>query len=430
LAQPYGPGPVLGPLVAPAPPGTAGNHGPRPAGGGASLDLNLLAGPLDPRITFSRASIGTYFDATGVLQTATANTPRFDYDPAAHTALGLLIEEARTNLLLQSGDFNNASWSKSQCTISAAVAAPDGTTTARGMITAAGQLGAIVQSYTTVAGTALTLSVFAKAGNRNATQLLISAAAFSDASARAFTFTLTGNGSTSSGSAGATATIQAVGNGWYRCILTATPDVSITTTVHALRDTANGDGTTIQLYGWGAQLEAGAFATSYIPTTAATVTRAVDVATMPTAAWFNQATGSLAADAIWVVPPSGPNNRLISEIDDGTTNNRVYLTNQAGGAIVSMGQIIGGVVVLPNIGNLTPGAVAKMVAAYSPLLLVGSMNGAAVVSAATSGVMATLTTVRFGGSAIVGSAPLNGYIRRVRYWPRALSSAELQQVTM
>jgi hypothetical protein len=34
-----------------------------------------------PAITFTRASDGTFFDADGVLQTATTNAPRFDHDP-------------------------------------------------------------------------------------------------------------------------------------------------------------------------------------------------------------------------------------------------------------------------------------------------------------------------------------------------------------
>ncbi len=70
---------------------------------GPSLDLNFLSGMLDPRITFTRAAgPATYFDATGTLQTAGTNVARFDYDPVTLASRGLLIEEARTNLLLNS----------------------------------------------------------------------------------------------------------------------------------------------------------------------------------------------------------------------------------------------------------------------------------------------------------------------------------------
>ena len=70
---------------------------------GATLDLSFLTpGTLDPLITFTRASTATYFDATGTMQTAAVNTPRWDYDPVAHVLNGLLLEDQRTNLLLNS----------------------------------------------------------------------------------------------------------------------------------------------------------------------------------------------------------------------------------------------------------------------------------------------------------------------------------------
>ena len=68
-----------------------------------TLDLNFAATKtLDRRITFTRDSIGTYTDELGVVQYAPNNVPRFDHDPATGESLGLLIEEARTNLFLNS----------------------------------------------------------------------------------------------------------------------------------------------------------------------------------------------------------------------------------------------------------------------------------------------------------------------------------------
>src|SRR3546814_6112634 len=59
----------------------------------AGLDLNFLTGQLDPRITFTRASNGSYFDAAGVMQYASANEERSDHDPVTLAARGLLVEE-------------------------------------------------------------------------------------------------------------------------------------------------------------------------------------------------------------------------------------------------------------------------------------------------------------------------------------------------
>jgi hypothetical protein len=83
-----------------------------------SLDLNFLSGVLDSRISFTRASTATYFDQNGVMQTAAANQPRFDRAPAivdsasapyVYPPLGLLIEESRTNLLLNSATLSTQS---------------------------------------------------------------------------------------------------------------------------------------------------------------------------------------------------------------------------------------------------------------------------------------------------------------------------------
>ena len=62
--------------------------------------------------TFSRASIGTYFDSSGVLQTTPSGTPRFDHDPVTHAPKGILIEETRTNLIKRSSEFDDPTWIK------------------------------------------------------------------------------------------------------------------------------------------------------------------------------------------------------------------------------------------------------------------------------------------------------------------------------
>ena len=77
-------------------------------------------------ITFTRASTGTYLDSDGLLKTATTNTPRIEYDINGNRK-GLLIEEARTNLIVQSGNLAVSPWSVSNVTTSVDVGtAPDG----------------------------------------------------------------------------------------------------------------------------------------------------------------------------------------------------------------------------------------------------------------------------------------------------------------
>ena len=97
-----------------------------------SLDLDFAnTRCLDPRITFSRASTATFVGADGLIQTAATNVARFDHDPVTRESLGLLVEEARTNLITYSEQLNNTGWFKNLVTVSAnAGVAPDGTFTA------------------------------------------------------------------------------------------------------------------------------------------------------------------------------------------------------------------------------------------------------------------------------------------------------------
>ena len=71
-----------------------------------SLNLDFAnARTLDPRITFTRNTGATYYDHKGRLSYAAAGEARFNHDPATLASKGLLIEEARTNLLTHSEDF-------------------------------------------------------------------------------------------------------------------------------------------------------------------------------------------------------------------------------------------------------------------------------------------------------------------------------------
>src|SRR6187551_3404122 len=89
-------------------------------GGGPTLGLDFMQpGSLDPRITFTRASTATYFDSAGVMQTAATNAPRWDYDPATLALRGLLIEEARTNVIVSSAAISGANWQQVAVTATA-----------------------------------------------------------------------------------------------------------------------------------------------------------------------------------------------------------------------------------------------------------------------------------------------------------------------
>lgn len=237
----------------------------------------LNSGVLDPRVTFSRNSTATYFDKFGIMRTASAGVPRIDYDPITGECRGLLVEEQRTNLVTYSEQFDNAVWTKTNVTITAnAVTAPDATTTADKLIpSSSGSLRSIYYTMS-VAGLS-TFSVYAKAGEKS--KIFLFPVGSNDPVAGVWFDLTAGTYSANGGVAGA---IVNASNGWYRCSAVFTnaayAEIGVADTMLYRDVIANG---TDGIYIWGAQLEAGSTATSYIPTVATKVTRAADVVKIP-----------------------------------------------------------------------------------------------------------------------------------------------------
>lgn len=230
-----------------------------------SLDLNFAnTKRLDPRITFSRASSGTYFDGDGLLKSAATNTARFDHNPATGESLGLLVEEARTNSQTYSNNFAT-NWTTTQavCVPNSGLA-PDGTFTATLLYpSSSGSASNVGKEIGSVSSTAATNTIYAKASGKSWLRL------YGPQGNTAAWFNLT-TGTVGTVQAGITASIASVGNGWYRC--TATQTVTFYTLYAAVTDADNSGTITASgtngILVWGAQLEAGAFPTSYIPTPA------------------------------------------------------------------------------------------------------------------------------------------------------------------
>ena len=289
-----------------------------------SLDLDFTQEELDPRITFTRGSIGTRVNRNRVIETVAANTPRFDYDPLTGECKGLLIEESRSNLLLYSQDLGTG-WSNTAGTTELVdvTTSPDGTSTADKLVenTSSGQHYISSTSVSWASSTPYTFSVFAKAETRYFLDLAFGTSSFWVNGHRRAVFNLARGTIHSTAGASLTALITPYPNGWYRCSITATTvSTAVAATTCQLLITSDGtsggsypgDGTS-GLYLWGAQTEQGAFPTSYIPTTASTVTRSTDLADMTGtnfSSWYNQSEGTVFANTRMVGVQTGRYDRL------------------------------------------------------------------------------------------------------------------------
>jgi hypothetical protein len=262
---------------------------------------------IDPRFKFTRDGAASYTDRDGVLQVngAPANQPRvgFNYEPDSDGVLqlvqGITVEEQRTNLLLRSEEFGDASWSKSRSSVTEnAIEAPDGTLTADKFVenTEIAVHGLAVFYVPATSGQLYTLSAYFKKSERDGVRLRFSS--FNGVFIEQNTVFNFANGSIIS-SNNISSKIEDVGRGWYRCSATqtalATANSAVAFDILGPSNAATypGDGTS-GFYLWGAQLEAGDFATSYIPTTTAAVTRPADLLSFNTEV---PSTGSLYIDA-------------------------------------------------------------------------------------------------------------------------------------
>ncbi|WP_461346531.1 beta strand repeat-containing protein [Bradyrhizobium sp. USDA 4451] len=235
---------------------------------------------------------GTYFNSSGVMKNAPANTARLDHDPSAssHPSKGILIEEGRTNLAPYSANFSSYSIGNATLTANAATS-PDGTNGATLLVpntTSSVTHYVRLTGATQTNGTTYTFSFYAKQGGYAYTYSGVNSvgAVVVDLTTCAITYS----------DSGPTYSASSVGNGWCRIVETYTsntnpPEIDAGNSSSGGAATFTGNGTS-GVYIWGAQIEAGAFATSYIPTSGSSVTRSSDSFAIPTGAWWNATTGT------------------------------------------------------------------------------------------------------------------------------------------
>jgi hypothetical protein len=276
-----------------------------------------------------------------------------------------------------------------------------------------------------VDNSAYVISVFAKASERTRFQLFDNA----QASSGITSFDLS-NGTVVSG----TGTITAVGNGWYRCSVFPLKSTSITSTLTirliSTGSTTNytGDGTS-GIFVFGAQLEVGAFPTSYIPTTTTALTRAADVASVNTLSpWYNQTEGSVYVELQSLSPLTAVQSVALGKFPT------VYFFEAGASDSNLLWYGVGAEMFILNTYNnigTVPSGINKFAVSMAPTAgqSRSSLNGAAAVN--RNGTLSgTATGLFLGGNSLTpGGTALNGWLRRFTYYPRTLSAAELASIT-
>ena len=410
-----------------------------------SLDLDFTQEVLDPRITFTRGSIGTRVNRNRLIETVSANQPRFDYDPVTGECKGLLIEESRTNLWTYSDSPNLAYYDPTFVAFSInSLISPDGTQNADKIMGLSGKSNAqISQGVTITSGATVTGSVYIKYGGFNRVELVMLSNNNTTPYARATfdpsTGTITTAVSTANGGTNASANIVFVGNGWYRCNVTVTyPAVTAAgMRINATSSTGGISEGSLGVYVWGAQVEAGAFPTSYIPTTASTVTRSADLASMTGtnfSSWYNSSEGTVSTSYQQNSNTSGINFGVFS-LTASTSNNNNLIDYFVGNATSPVFRIVYNGVQAPYEYAGTSYANIKNKGAFSfttnkfTKCINGTFYSTSLAFPITSGIKIPTVNTLVLGPYWAGLKPLNGTISRLTYYPRALKPNQLQYLT-
>jgi hypothetical protein len=416
-----------------------------------SLDLQFatdktLVARKGPTPTFTRASTATFVGSDGLIQSAAINEARFDHDPVTLACKGLLIEEARTNLSLQSGVIvAGVGWIAANTTSAVNGTGPDGNPAYQITETSANlQHGAVntgsnagTSGTSVVSGTNYTGSIFVKKvlGSVDWVQLTFGFAGFGSVLFANFNI---GNGTIGNYTgltSGTVPRIEQFPNGWYRISITAPAATTTSTFNTILAFTNNTDSITrfpsylgstsneVLTSLW--QLETGLFPTSYIPTTTAALTRSADVCSVTTAGWSNAGNDTMLAEYFdstvtsgavivegspaisWMSLSFSSNRRqrniyrhggTSTRFDATTANNSVSLININKTALTSGEQL--------------------------------ALNGSLTQTVASDPPQADISTSLSIGSRGNGASNFfNGHIARIKYFRKRLANAKLQTLT-
>jgi hypothetical protein len=421
-----------------------------------SLDLDFTQERLDPRITFTRGSIGTRVNRNRQIETVAANQPRFDYDPISGECKGLLIEESRYNDWIYSGQNVTTGWSFTPTTLSFdnTQTAPDGSTNVikftERPVTTSGM--GFNQTLSVTSGTSYTFSIFVKQPTGSPTRycsILLFNTGFGEFKYASFNPT---NGSVLSTSGTLTTSVQQYSNGWWRFAVTGTATATTTTqfavrfTNNVLSSTGNnggpygnytGDGSSY-LYFFGPQVENGAFMTSFMPTSASRVTRSSDLASMTGtnfSSWYNQTEGTVSTSYQQNSNTSGINFGVFS-LTASTSNNNNLIDYFVGNGSSPVFRIAyNGIVQQVYEFGGTSSANIKNKGAFSFTTnkffkcINGTFYSTSLASPITSGIKIPTVNTLVLGPYWAGVQPLNGTISRLTYYPRALKPNHLQTLT-
>ncbi|MCK1577798.1 GDSL-type esterase/lipase family protein [Bradyrhizobium sp. 174] len=396
--------------------------------------LDFAAGDAAP--TVARAASATYWNASGVLSTAGANTGRIQHDPLSRERLGQLIEDSTgANLIVQSNALDQAVWIKGACTITAntnEVADPAGGNAADIIFETATTANHGITKTVTISAPATDITVteycIIKARDRGRV-VYIGVGKASVQTAINLTTAASDAQYTTNSANMIKAYAEPLGGGWVLCMLQFVVAAGATSyqTILRLCDLTTGQNTsylgdiTKGIYHYHSQSRFGGQFDMPIFTAAAALTRDQDVSNRSIASWWDPLKSSLTFEGR---SRKSSGQSIVAQIDDGSENNRIRFWRDTSGE----GRLLvtsGGVDQLnEDLGVWSDDSDRSLAVAFLNGSIRYSINGGAVVSAALATPPVGLTTWRDGlDSAGIGAHTI---LRRRAGYARVLSDTELR----
>jgi hypothetical protein len=352
------------------------------------------------------ASLDAYVPSFGAAPSAAAaHGARLDYSSSG-SALGLLVEEQRTFLALNSNDFT--SWTASNTAVTAADAvSPDGATNATKLVFTAGVSANIYKnvSISNIAAHAISFWIKGTAG-QTLTPFAENVAGTYAASSPG-TVTLTGS--------------------WQRVTWVHTPATGNSGVLVFIRSQSADTAKTVWVYGHAVEIGAGGaaanFSTSYMPTAGSTVTRNADVALVGVSQFpYSSSAGTFVANFQTLY--SGSHTATTSVVGGDSSGSKLYIYIPSGN---QNARSYDGSTVVSATGDVT-GSAVKVASGYNASSRAVCIAGGTVATGTVAASYAAASTINIGGETANG--PLNGWFRQFTYLPRLLSDAEMQSRTL
>jgi hypothetical protein len=339
-----------------------------------------------------------------------------------------LVEPQRTNLALYSEQFDNAAWIKTNTSVTANnTTSPDGTTNADKLSATISTIvnpAEMLQATSQSGSTTYSYSVYAKKSTSNFIALR-----HTGVSGNPYAWFNLNTGTIGTVESGITAKIESVGNGWYRCIVTGTT-AAVVGVNRVDMIVSDNDGNYIcaingSIFIWGAQLEAGSYPTSYIPTTSAAVTRNADVISKTgISALIGQTEGAVFVDVNVDLSYTQNDMRFIN-VSDGTSTNWWFIGTNVSNQIRFYYRT-SATTYVSELVPLTSGR-HKLAFAYKSNDYVAYVDGTQIYSL-NSLIVGATSQIDLGNS-FGGSGVSKQFINSAILFPTRLTNAELASLT-